>query len=53
MRTSEVAERAGVKHVDLRYYERRGLLALPPRSASGYRDLPASAVQLLRFVKRV
>jgi MerR family mercuric resistance operon transcriptional regulator len=53
MRTSEVAEWAGVNTQTLRYYERRGLLALPPRSASGCRDYPASAVQLLRFVKRV
>jgi Hg(II)-responsive transcriptional regulator len=53
MRTSEVAERAGVNAQTLRYYERRGLLGRPPRSTSGYRDYPASAVQLLRFVKRV
>jgi DNA-binding transcriptional MerR regulator len=53
MRTSEVAERAGVNTQTLRYYERRGLLASPPRSTSGYRDYPASAVILLRFVKRV
>jgi DNA-binding transcriptional MerR regulator len=36
----------------LRYYERQGLLAEPPRSPSGYRDYPASAVGVLRFVKR-
>ena len=53
MRTSEVAERAGVNTQTLRCYERRGLLASPPRSTSGYRDYPASAVILLRFVKRV
>jgi DNA-binding transcriptional MerR regulator len=35
----------------LRYYERRGLLAEPPRSSSGYREYPASAVGVLRFVK--
>ena len=35
----------------LRYYERRGLLA-EPRSPSGYRDYPPSAVRMLRFVKR-
>lgn len=53
MRTSEVAERAGVNTQRLRYYERRGLLTHPPHSASGYRNYPPSAVQLLRFVKRV
>ena len=52
MRTSEVAGRAGVNRQTLRYYERRGLLAEPPRSAAGYRDYPVTAVELLRFVKR-
>ncbi|WAX58411.1 MerR family transcriptional regulator [Jatrophihabitans cynanchi] len=52
MRTSELAERAGVNTQTLRYYERRGLLDRPPRSTSGYRNYPASAEQLVRFVKR-
>lgn len=52
MRTHEVADRAGVNTQTLRYYERRGLLAEPPRSPAGYRDYPPTAVQVLRFVKR-
>lgn len=52
MRTSELAGRAGVNAETLRYYERRGLLDEPPRSPGGYRDYPATAVELLRFVKR-
>jgi MerR family transcriptional regulator, mercuric resistance operon regulatory protein len=52
MRTHEVAERAGVNTQTLRYYERRGLLAEPPRSPAGYRDYPPAAVDVLRFVKR-
>lgn len=52
MRTHEVADQAGVNTQTLRYYERRGLLAEPPRSPSGYRNYPARAVDLLRFVKR-
>ena len=36
----------------LRYYERRGLLALPPRSSSGYRAYPSTAVRTIRFIKR-
>lgn len=52
MRTHEVAERAGVNSQTLRYYERRGILPDPPRSPTGYRDYPASAVRVLRFVKR-
>ncbi|MER2224823.1 MAG: MerR family DNA-binding transcriptional regulator, partial [Rhodococcus sp. (in: high G+C Gram-positive bacteria)] len=34
MRSSELATRAGVNVQTLRYYERRGLLQQPPRSAS-------------------
>src|SRR5262252_9659941 len=52
MQTHEVAERAGVNAQTLRYYERRGLLAEPPRSPAGYRDYPPAAVEVLRFVKR-
>lgn len=36
----------------LRYYERRGLLAEPPRTSGGYREYPPAAVGLLRFIKR-
>jgi MerR family copper efflux transcriptional regulator len=36
----------------LRYYERRGLVARPPRSASNYRLYPEDAVRRVRFIKR-
>jgi Hg(II)-responsive transcriptional regulator len=52
MRTSELAARAEVNAETLRYYERRGLLAEPDRSASGYRAYPTEAVQRVRFIKR-
>lgn len=52
MKTSEVAEAAGVNIQTLRYYERRGLLAEPPRRESGYRMYGPEAVSLVRFVKR-
>jgi Hg(II)-responsive transcriptional regulator len=52
VRTSELAERAGVNPQTLRYYERRGLLASPRRSTSGYREYPADALARLRFIKR-
>ncbi len=35
----------------LRFYERRKLLAPPARLPSGYREYPADAVQIVRFVK--
>jgi Hg(II)-responsive transcriptional regulator len=52
MRTSELAGRVGVNAETLRYYERLGLLDAPPRTASGYRDYPSAAVDLVRFIKR-
>ncbi|WP_349497496.1 MerR family transcriptional regulator [Crossiella sp. CA-258035] len=52
MRTGELAQQAGVNPQTLRYYERRGLLAPPARSTSGYREYPAEALLRLRFIKR-
>jgi MerR family transcriptional regulator, copper efflux regulator len=48
----EVAERATVHIETLRYYERRGLVARPPRSASNYRRYPEETVRRVRFIKR-
>jgi Hg(II)-responsive transcriptional regulator len=52
LRTGEVAALAGVNVQTLRYYERRGLLREPDRRPSGYREYPADAVRLIRFIKR-
>ena len=52
MQTRELADRAGVNSETLRYYERRGLLSQPPRTPGGYRNYPASTVDLLMFIKR-
>jgi len=52
LRIGEVAGRAGVNVQTLRYYERRGLLRTPARTASGYREYPTETVSLVRFVKR-
>lgn len=35
----------------LRYYERRHLLPVPPRSNSGYRSFSTEDVRVVRFVK--
>ena len=43
---------AAVNPQTLRYYERRGLLAKPARSAGGYRSYPPEAVRRVRFIKR-
>lgn len=47
-----LADEAGVNVETVRYYERRGLLDEPPRSASGYRQYPAEALWRLRFISR-
>ena len=52
MRIGEVAREAGVNIQTLRYYERRGLLEQPRRTASGYRAYPSETVRVVRFVKR-
>jgi MerR family mercuric resistance operon transcriptional regulator len=52
MRIGEVAAHAGVNVQTIRFYERRGLLKKPRRLPSGYRDYPAEAVNLVRFIKR-
>lgn len=52
MNISELAARAGVKVSTVRFYERRGLLPLPTRSAGGYRDFPDEDVARVRFLRR-
>jgi DNA-binding transcriptional MerR regulator len=52
MRIGELAAQANVNVETLRYYQRRGLLAIPGRRASGYRAYDAAAVQRVRFIRR-
>lgn len=48
----ELAKRGGVNIETIRYYERRGLLPKPPRSASGYRLFSADDARRVHFIKR-
>lgn len=48
----QVADGAGVGVETIRFYERRGLIPEPPRSASGYRQFPEKTVPRIRFIKR-
>ncbi len=50
--TGELAKQAGVNVETIRFYEREGLLAEPPRRASGYREFPPDTVQRIRFIQR-
>src|SRR3954452_21154976 len=47
----DVAKRANVHSETLRYYERRGRGARPPRSVSNYRLYPEDTVQRVRFIQ--
>lgn len=47
----QVAKAANVHVETLRYYERRGLVPKPPRSASLYRRYPEDTVRRVEFVK--
>jgi Hg(II)-responsive transcriptional regulator len=51
-RIGTIASQAGVNVQTLRYYERRGLLAKPDRTPSGYRHYSADTVKVVRFIKR-
>ena len=47
----ELAREVGVNAETLRYYERRGLMERPARTASGHRRYDPDAVSLLRMIK--
>ena len=46
-----VAKQSGVNLQTVHYYERRGLVPKPPRSASNYRLYPTDTVRRIRFIK--
>jgi DNA-binding transcriptional MerR regulator len=50
--SGELAQLAGVSADTLRHYERIGVLPRPPRTASGYRRYPPSAVDRVRLIRR-
>lgn len=52
LRIGALAKQAGVGIDTVRYYERRRLIAPPPRQTSGYRAYPADTAQRLRFIQR-
>lgn len=52
LRIGEVANRSGVSIDTLRFYERRRLLPIAPRSANGYRVFTPEAVERVHFIKQ-
>ena len=51
MRIGDLAAAAAIPTETVRYYEKRGLLAAPPRSANGYRTYDDAALNQLRFIR--
>jgi DNA-binding transcriptional MerR regulator len=51
MRTALLMTKAQVSRDTLRYYERKGILTPPPRTANGYRDYPDSTIDVIRFIR--
>lgn len=52
LRIGEVAAATGMSVEALRFYERRGLLGRPARTASGYRAYDETVIERLAFIKR-
>jgi MerR family copper efflux transcriptional regulator len=48
----QAAKRTGVAAKTIRYYEAIGVLPVPDRATSGYRQYDESAVERLRFISR-
>jgi Hg(II)-responsive transcriptional regulator len=48
----QVARRSGVGIETVRFYEREGLLAKPPRTSSGYRQFDEEVIARLSFIQR-
>ena len=52
MRIGQLAAKAAVNIQTIRFYERKGLLQSPPRSAAGYRCYSESDMETLCFIRR-
>lgn len=53
MRIGELARTSGVGVETVRFYEKKGLIAQPPRPGDGgYRDYAAGAVRRIAFIRR-
>jgi len=48
----DVAKATGVRVVTIRYYEKIGLLPVPPRTEGNYRSYNQEHIRGLRFIRR-
>lgn len=53
MKIGQVASESGVSIDTVRFYERRGVLPAPPRTASGYRTYTGASVARIRLARRL
>lgn len=53
MKIGQVASGSGVSIDTIRFYERRGVLSAPPRTAAGYRIYTDAAVARIRLARRL
>lgn len=51
MRIGELAKQSGCDTETIRFYEREGLLTLPPREANGYRNYTEAHLVQLNFIR--
>jgi DNA-binding transcriptional MerR regulator len=51
LRSGELARLAGISADTLRFYERKGLLSPPHRSANGYRIYPLETLHRVRIIR--
>lgn len=49
---SKVANELNINIETVRFYERRGLIAQPPKPDTGYRHYPEDTMNRIRFIKR-
>ncbi len=52
LQIGEVAKRSCVGVETVRFYEREGLIALPKRSESGYRQYSETAIRQIQFIQQ-
>lgn len=52
MKIAELEARTGLTRHTIRYYEKKGVIAPPPRSNNGYRDYDDEVVAEVEFLRR-
>lgn len=50
MKIGEIAERTGLSHSKIRFYEAQGLIAQVDRQANGYREYSPKIVQVIEII---